>query len=130
MINNLNKILNNKWFVIGAQLFTIFNIIYLYLINNIVFSGILLIIFILNIIFRRPLQFRALSNKTIDWQHYIKGPGMIAFFTTLLNLLKTYNDIWWCLRQAAITGALVHIATITAGSAAPALLEEENNGTK
>ena len=42
----------------------------------------------------------------------MKSPGLIAFFTTLLNLFKTNQDIAGDLKQAIIMGILIHLATL------------------
>ena len=75
----------------------------------------ILIVIITGFIFinHRKTPFKALSNIKPNFIDTLsKSPGLIAFFTTLLNLFKNNQDIASDFKQAIIMGILIHLATL------------------
>ena len=67
--------------------------------------------------------FRILSTGKPNLPDSIaKSPGLIAFFSTLLSLFKTDQNIIGDFKQAIIMGILIHLATL------PSNNNHHNNG--
>ena len=110
----MRKILKNVWFLNILKIIGILSCFYFWKASDLWVNIVLITCVSFILINHTPYRFKALSgNKKKIGEYFAKSPGLIAFFTTLLNLFKVNQDIVGDFKQAIIMGILIHLSTMS-----------------
>ena len=113
LLKKMFQFFKNNWFLNCLKIIGILICFWFLKFNNIWIDSSILLFSGLLYLNYNSRRFQVLSNVNLNFfNHLMKSPGLIAFFTTLLNLFKTNQDIAGDLKQAIIMGILIHLATL------------------